>query len=306
MSLRAGNSVAFLDQARRGNSFTEVDAGEGGEPAMLDPSDPADTLQYRLLGPLQVGPADNLITPTAPKVRSVLALLALRHGQLVQTWELVDELWGDSPPRSAQSTLQTYIYKLRRLLCQVSGGSDVLQTQTYGYLAAIPPEQIDLHRFNRLSTAGRLALARGDAAAAADLCRDALTLWRGPALAALSRGRLLHAHAVRLEEERLRMLEARIGADLILGRHRMVIAELMELTRTQWVHEGFCRLLMIALYRSERRGEALAEYRRLRQLMLDELALEPGARVQQVHRALLSEDLRPEAALPDLDMWQSA
>ena len=297
-----------MGQLLRGKSVADRDSLDvqlAGRSVATETGPPG-PLVYRILGPLEVGSENNPLTPTAPKIRAVLALFTLRHDRLVQTWELVDELWDGAPPRSAHSTLQTYIYKLRRLLGQLSGDTEVLQTRTHGYLAAIPADQIDFCRFERLAADGRAALGRGDPATAADICGQALALWRGPALAAVMGGRQLHAHAVRLEEERLRTLETRIGADLLLGRHRMVIGELMELTRTQLVHEGFCRQLMIALYRSERRSEALAEYRRLRRLMIDEFALEPGPRMQQVHRALLSQDVPADAVLPDLNLWRAA
>jgi DNA-binding SARP family transcriptional activator len=262
-------------------------------------------VRFRLLGPLHVSRDNTVLTPTAPKLRAVLALLVLRHNRLVQTWELVDELWGEAPPRSAHATLQTYIYKLRKLLGQLCDGSAMLHTEAYGYRAAIPSQDIDVWRFLQLAEQGRVALERGDAEQAADLCAQALAFWRGPALAGVSIGGLLAAQAVRLEEERLRTLEARIEADLLLGRHRRCVGELMELTRTHLVHEGFCRQLMLALYRSDRRGEALAEYQRLRRLMVDEFALEPSARIQRVHRALLAEDLGLEIGAQFEEMRQA-
>ena len=248
-------------------------------------------VQFGLLGPLEVTRDGHDLTPRAPKLRAVLSLLVLRRNRLVQTDELVDELWGQCPPRSALTTLQTYIYKLRKLLAHNGADEDegVLHTRPNGYVATIPDTNLDLHRFEQLAAEGREALAAGQPERASRACTQALALWRGPALAGIRGGELLTAHAIRLEETRLRTLEDRIEADLELGRHQQLISELKELTRTHTVHEGFHRQLMIALHRSDRRCEALAEFQRLRRLMIDELGLEPSTRLQQLHRSLLAD-----------------
>ncbi|GDY30383.1 AfsR/SARP family transcriptional regulator [Gandjariella thermophila] len=255
--------------------------------------------EFRLLGPLEIVRDGREVTPTAPKLCVVAALLVLRRNRLVQTSEFVDELWGEDPPSSAIPTVHTYIYKLRKLLDGSGAGSadDLVHTCLNGYSARIPAEQVDVHRFEHLAEQGRTALMRGEAEHAARCCAGALRLWRGPALAGLPAGQRLSAHVVRLGEALLRIRETRIEAELRLGHHREVVSELVELTRAHTFHEGLARQLMIALYRCGRRGEALAEYQRFRALMADELGLEPSPSLRRLQQSLLAGDPVP-AALP--------
>jgi DNA-binding SARP family transcriptional activator len=257
-------------------------------------------MNYSVLGPMEVIGATGDITPTAPKLRQVLALLLLRHHSLVQTGEFIDELWGDYPPRSALSTLQTYVYKLRRVLFdEPRDGEERLITKPSGYLLRIPSTDVDLGRFETLADEGALALENREPQQAAAALSAALSLWRGPALADVTVGGLLSAYATRLEESRMRALELRIEADLQLGRHHRVIGELKMLTTTHRLHEGFHAKLMLALYRSGRRYEALNVYRRLREVLVEELGLEPSAELNRMHQALLSADPSLDAATRD-------
>ncbi|MDL4774136.1 MULTISPECIES: AfsR/SARP family transcriptional regulator [Thermomonosporaceae] len=237
------------------------------------------------------------LTPTAPKVRQVLAFLLVRCGKLVQVGELIDELWGDEPPASAMTTLQTYIYKLRKDVLDRCT-SATLHTRVSGYLLDVSAERGDLLRFERLAHEGRTALDEGDAARAADRLCEALALWRGPALADVSAGEILSAHVTRVEEERLRTLELRITADLELGRHRQLISELKMLVSEHPLNERFHSHLMVALHRSGRRYEALEVYQGLRRMLIDELGMEPSAAVQQLHLNLLSSDAESREGAP--------
>jgi DNA-binding SARP family transcriptional activator len=247
-------------------------------------------MKFRLLGPMEVVNGASELVPTAPKLRAVLALLVLRHGRLVQINELIDELWGEEPPVSALPTVQTYIYKLRKIFSSGGFGEDMLLTKPYGYVLNASPEDVDVARFETLGDEGRLALEASDPERASLLLSQALSLWRGHALADVGAGGILSAQVTRLEEKRLRALELRLDADLALGRHQTLISELKALTPEHPLHEGFHAKLMIALHRSGRRCEALEIYRRLRGVLIEELGLEPSAKLRELHQALLASD----------------
>ncbi|MDM4718188.1 BTAD domain-containing putative transcriptional regulator [Micromonospora sp. WMMA1363] len=242
---------------------------------------------FRILGPLSVTHEDRDITPTAPKVRQVLAFLLVRRNQVVQVSEFVDELWGDNPPDSAMTTLQTYVYKLRKDVLDPSGLAR-LHTQSCGYLLDVNDNEIDVYHFERLAQQGRREREHGDAQRASELLTEALALWRAPALLGVNAGEILSAHMTRLEENKLRVLGMRIEADMQLGRYEELISELKELVRSYPLHERFHANLMTALDRSGRRYEAFEVYRRLRELLIDELGLEPSPAVQRLHRSLLN------------------
>ncbi|MGH3921266.1 MAG: BTAD domain-containing putative transcriptional regulator, partial [Pseudonocardiaceae bacterium] len=201
-------------------------------------------------------------------------------------------LWSNHPPDSAMTTLQTYIYKLRKDVLDPNTLGH-LHTKPAGYLLTVPDENIDLYGFERLSSQGRQALENGDPQRATTLLSQALNLWRGPALVGVTTGDILSAHVTRLEENRLQMLEMRIEADIRLGHHHELISELKVLTRTYPLHERFYADLMTALNRSGRRYEALDVYRRLRTTLIDELGLEPSTSLQRLHHALLTTDTPP-------------
>lgn len=247
-------------------------------------------VRFNVLGPMEVVVGDRDLTPTAPKIRQVLALLISRHNTLVHTSEIVDELWGERPPASALVTLQTYIYKLRKLLFALLPIEErvSLRTRYSGYLIITPAENIDQYRFEELARQGRAELESGSVRSAAERLRSALSLWRGPGLGGIEVGSLLTGYLTRLEESRLRVLQNRIEADLSLGRHRELISELKELTVARSLDEGFHGQLMSALNLAGRRSEALDVYRRFRRNLIDQLGLEPSAELQNRHNALLS------------------
>ncbi|WP_214410317.1 AfsR/SARP family transcriptional regulator [Sphaerisporangium fuscum] len=254
-------------------------------------------MEFRVLGSLQVVDGVTDLTPSAAKVRALLAMLVLRHNQIVSTRELIDELWGERPPATALPTLHTYVYKLRKMLG--AGGPASVDTKPYGYLLATAPETIDVYRFDRLVAEGWSALEREEPAHAAETLTHALALWRGPALANLTAGELLSAQITRLEESRLRALQLRLEADLRLGRHRELISELKELIATYPLNEDFYAKLMTALYQVGRRGEALEVYHNLRQVLVGQLGLEPSPALSRLQQRLLSGD--PALEQPDLE-----
>jgi DNA-binding SARP family transcriptional activator len=252
-------------------------------------------MEIRVLGPLEAAVRGRSITPTAAKPRQVLSLLALQPEKVVPVPMLVEELWGIAPPRSALTTLQTYILQLRRgitaaLPAGAGGAKEVLVTKYNGYTLAIPPEDVDVKRYERLAAAGRKASEAGDLIRASGLLQDALALWRGQALVDVQIGSRLGCEVAWLEESRLGLLESRIEIDLQLGRHGSVLSELSVLTSRSRMNENLCRLFMLALYRSGRRWQALDAFRSLREALVDELGVEPSGRLQALQRAILNSD----------------
>jgi SARP family transcriptional regulator, regulator of embCAB operon len=252
-------------------------------------------LQFQVLGPLEVYDGDRVCTPTPPKVSRVLALLLLQANQVVSMDSLIEELWGDEPPVSAVGTAQTYIYQLRKILDPRGehsvGGEEWLVTKAPGYLMRVSPNQLDATAFEALSRQGRQELEKGQPEHAAHLLRRALDLWQGPALANVRCGNLLHAHAVHLEEQRMRTLELRIQADAELGRHRELIGEIRALVTAHPLNEWLHGQLIAALSRSGRRGEALKAYQDLRRVLSNQLGLDPQPEIERLHQEVLTHGL---------------
>ncbi|RII13500.1 Transcriptional regulatory protein EmbR [Streptomyces sp. YIM 130001] len=233
-------------------------------------------------------------------------MLALHAGRVVSVASLTEELWGATPPRSARTTLQTYVLQLRELIGTALEQTEpdpemrrtaksVLATVPGGYLLDSGEGVSDVLEFQRLSGLGYRAMDAGDFPEAARHLREALALWSGPAFADVQVGEQLQMEVKRLEETRLCALDQRIEADLRLGRHRDLLAELTVLTNRYPTHENLYGQFMLALHRSGRRSEALEAYQRMRTNLVRELGLEPSADLQRVQRMILM--ARPEAAL---------
>jgi SARP family transcriptional regulator, regulator of embCAB operon len=256
----------------------------------------SDKISVQVLGSFSASLRQQIVTPTADKQRQVLALLALRSGQVVTTSTLAEELWGSRMPPSFAVTLQTYIFQLRRrLAAALPEGQDpkhFLSTRHSGYLLEC---QTDVEEFKRLARAGREVAEAGQARTASELLRQALTLWRGPALADVRLGPVLEVEAAALAQIRLGTIETRIECDLVMGRHNAVIGELISLVAEHPLNENFTGLLMRAYYLSGHTTQALDAFRRLRNALNRELGLEPGPRVQRVHQAILSGELTNDA-----------
>jgi SARP family transcriptional regulator, regulator of embCAB operon len=257
-------------------------------------------ISIQILGPLSAHLNHQPVAPTAPKQRQVLVLLALNAGRVVTIPTLVEELWGDQPPRSFATTLQTYILQLRGRLAVAAKDGEyarrLLGTRHTGYQLEARLCQTDVEEFNRLARAGRSAAETGDLRAASELLGDALALWRGPALVDVPTGQVLEAETASLEETRLGVLERRIEADLALRRHADLLGELTMLVARNPMNENFCALLMTAFYRSGHAGRALEAFRRIRTVLRDELGVEPGSRLQRLQRAILAGDTACESA----------
>ena len=251
-------------------------------------------MEVKVLGPLEARQNDTSVVPTAGKPRQILALLALEAGQVVTVPTLIEELWSSRPPRSALTTLQTYILHLRRLIeAALPPGSpvvarEVLATRPGGYRLEV--DGLDVTEYERLAAEGTAAAERGDDEAASRALHAALALWRGPALLDVPAGIRLGIEAIRLEEGKVGVLELRIGADLRLGRHYTLLGELAKLTIRHPMHENLCAQFMLALYRSGQQWRALDAYKRLRDTLVAELGLEPSARLQQLQQAVLRSD----------------
>jgi DNA-binding SARP family transcriptional activator len=249
-------------------------------------------MEYRLLGPLEVLDASGRKLPLGGAMQqSVLASLLLRAGQTVGLERLIDDLW-DEPPETAARTVQAYISRLRHQLPE-----GLIESRPGGYALLLNGDRLDLHTFEQTSEEGRAALANGDWERARQLLRDALALWRGPALAGLPSD-ALRREAERLEELHLQVLEDRLEADLERGSHREVAAELQALVAKQPFRERLRVQLMVALYRAGRQTEALDAYQDARRILVDELGIEPSAPLRELEQAILRQDSSLAPSVP--------
>ncbi|WP_202121372.1 BTAD domain-containing putative transcriptional regulator [Streptomyces sp. BA2] len=243
--------------------------------------------EYRLLGPLEVLFDGRPVAMRAAKQRALLASLLVDANKVVPTDTLIDRLW-DEPPDGARNALQNYVLRLRRTLSGPSGGP--IRTCPHGYLIDVPEDALDLHRFDALVSRARTAGAARSTERASALLGEALALWRGEPFSDVPSERLRLEIAPALNERRLGALELRTDADFQLGRHTDVLPRLRELTAAHPLQERFWAQRMLALYRSGRQGEALDCYRTISALLLDELGVDPGAELWQLHQRVLTAD----------------
>ncbi|MFI9389019.1 BTAD domain-containing putative transcriptional regulator [Kutzneria sp. NPDC052558] len=218
--------------------------------------------------------------------RRLLALLLLHANRVVPAKAIENELWGWPVPPRSRKTMQTHVYHLRKALTTVDG--PVIETRPNGYLIKLQPHEFDLWRFEELEREGRCAVRAGEHSRAAALFRSALDLWRGPVLSDSEVGPTLARQIARLNDRRLEVLESRIEAELMLGMHRQLLSELLQLVDEHPLHENFTAMFMAAAHRSNRRGEALEMYRRLRDRMVAELGLEPSERLRELQIEILN------------------
>ena len=247
-------------------------------------------MEFRILGPLEAVEEGRVVSLGGSKKRATLAILLLHHDRVISSDRLIAELWGNRPPATGPQSLRVHISQIRKAL-----GSDVVRTAPTGYVLELEPDQLDASRFERLSREGTEAIAAGDAGTAAALLRQALDLWRGPALVDFTYEPFAQAEIARLEELRLAAVEARIDADLALGGRAELIAELEVLVADNPFRERIRAQLMLALYRAGRQSEALAAYRHARRTFIDELGLEPTVELRDLEREIL-------AQAPSLDL----
>jgi DNA-binding SARP family transcriptional activator len=247
-------------------------------------------MKFTVLGSFEVSGDDNICTPSAPKVRKVLALMVLRARQVVSIETMIQELWEDDPPRSAVTTAQTYIYQLRQIFDQLQAAEGMrgsIITRPPGYLLNIADAQIDASRFTTLLENGRALLNR-DTEAAAGTLREALSLWNGPMLSNVTCGPVLCGYVAYYQERYTNALELRIAADMKLGRHHELIPELKSLVAAQYpLNEWLHAQLIVSLAKNGRRADALRAYQEVRRLLNVELGVEPSIDLQQIQMGLL-------------------
>ena len=245
-------------------------------------------MRFRILGPLEVLSPEGWTAISAAKWRSLLACLLVRPGQLVPTDSLIFELWGDSPPSTANNLVSIYVHRLKKVIGDTEGR--ILLYRAPGYMLRVVPGDLDLQQFASLAADGRAALASADPERAAALLAEALGLWRGRLLADVPASPLLAAHAERAAELWLTTTEVRAEADLACGRAAEVIPELRGLVTEYPIRERFRALLMRAFEEAGRRAEALETYAQARQVIADELGVGPGSELQRLHTELLAAD----------------
>jgi DNA-binding SARP family transcriptional activator len=259
-------------------------------------------MEYRILGPLEVRHADRVIPLRGARQRELLAVLLLHANEIVSSDRLIDDLWEGDPPPTATKMIQNGVSQLRKLLeLDRVGKGERLVTRSPGYLLRIGPGELDSDRFERLVAEGRRELAARDYGVAAERLTEALALWRGPALGDFSAAVFARADAARFEELRCAATEDRIDAELALGRHADVVAELEALVAQNPLRERLRGQLMLALYRSGRQAEALQVYQQTRDVLVEELGLEPGPALQRLEKAVLVQDPTLELAAEEVE-----
>ena len=254
--------------------------------------------EFRLLGPLEILRDGEPLRVSGQRQRALLGLLLLRANEFVSTERIVEELAGSGLSGAGLNALQATVSRLRRLLDREApnGGASLLVTERGGYVLRADVEGIDARRFERLASEGRRALDAGDSPAASVKLAEALDLWRGPALADLAVLEFAQAEIRRLEEMRQSVIADRVEADLGLGKGAELVGELEALVRANPLQERLRGQLMLALYRAGRQAEALEAYRQTRELLREELGLEPSRALQQLERAILLQDASLEPA----------
>src|SRR5436190_486514 len=239
-------------------------------------------MEFRILGPLEVVESGRKIELGRRRLRALLAFLLLHANEPISSDRLIDEVWGPDPPKTAGASLQNYVSRLRKAI-----GADAVVSQPPGYVLRVDPERFDLARFERLSAEGRGAPEARERAAK---LRAALALWRGPALDDLAFEPFARDQVGRLEEARLAALEDCIDAELEVGHDADLVGELELLVEEHPLRERFRAQLMRALYRAGRQADALAAFQEARQVLTEELGLEPGEQLRSLQHAILRQD----------------
>jgi DNA-binding SARP family transcriptional activator/pimeloyl-ACP methyl ester carboxylesterase len=255
-------------------------------------------VEFRVLGPLEATVHGRSLGLAGTRTRAVLAMLLVHANQVVSSDRLIEELWPGQPTDKATDSLQVRLSELRKAL-RSAGEADRLVTRPPGYLLRVAPGELDALRFAQLAAEGDAALAAGDAATATRYLDQALGLWHGPALADFDTVRSARAEAARLEEQRLAAQESWAEALLACGRHRDLVTELETLTVAYPLRERFWSQRMLALYRAGRQADALRAYRELRDILVAELAIEPGPELRELHGRILRQDPVLDGPAPD-------
>ncbi|MEU5208819.1 BTAD domain-containing putative transcriptional regulator [Streptomyces sp. NPDC020742] len=240
-------------------------------------------LRFAVLGPVRAWRGDQPLAVGSPQQRALLAALLLRGGRTASASELLDALWGEEPPHAALAGMRTYASRLRKAL---GPDSECLVSESGGYAMRIPDDALDLKLAERYAAEAEKARSSGDLSGARDLINHALALWEGEPLTGVA-GPYAELQRTRLAEWQLQLLETRLDLDLELGRHSEAISELTALTAAHPLRERLRGLLMIALYRNGRQGEALAVYGDVRRLLADELGVDPSGELYEIQQRIL-------------------
>jgi DNA-binding SARP family transcriptional activator len=246
-------------------------------------------MEFRILGPLEVAEGDRPLPVGGAKERALLAILLIHAGEVVSADRLIDELWGSDLPANPSNALQVVVSRLRRALegaPALHRPGALLVTRKPGYVLEVDPEALDARRFERLVEEAR-QLTATDQLRASSLLGEALGLWRGPALAEFAFEDFAQAEVAQLQEARLQAVELKMEADLALGRHAELVGELQALVAGNPLRERLRGQLMLALYRSERQGEALRVFQEGRKALVEELGIDPGPELQELHQQIL-------------------
>jgi DNA-binding SARP family transcriptional activator/pimeloyl-ACP methyl ester carboxylesterase len=256
-------------------------------------------VEFGVLGPLEVTAHGQPLPVRGARTRAVLAMLLMHANQVVAADQIIEELWPGQPADRASASLQVRVSQLRKAL-RSAQEADRLVTRPPGYLIRVAPGELDALRFDRLAHDGETALATGDAGLAARRLAEALSLWRGPALADVDAAPFAQAQATRLEERRIAALESRAEALLACGRHAELVGDLETLTTAYPLRERLWSHRMLALYRAGRQADALRAYRDLRAILVSELGIEPSLELRELEARILRQDaaLTPPAARP--------
>jgi DNA-binding SARP family transcriptional activator len=245
-------------------------------------------MNFGLLGTLEVRDGTRDVSVSAPRQRVLLAALLLEAGRVVGLDALAEVLWEGQPPAGARGALHSAVQRLRSTLGP--SGADLVETRAPGYLIRVDDGEFDVREFSALAARGQAAAAAGTWAQAASLLREALGLWRGEPLADVPSQLLRDREAPAIKDQRLQALVTRIDADLHLGRHREVLAELRQLITAHPLQEQFHTQLMLSLYRSGRQADALAAYQDVRRVLASELGIDPGPELRLLHQRILAAD----------------
>ena len=243
-------------------------------------------MEFRLLGHVEARRDDRPIALGGAKPRALLALLLLHANEVVSRDRLIDALWSERPPGTAEHSLDVQVSRLRKALAP----DELLFRRSGGYVLEVEPEQIDARRFERLLEEGRRTNAEGRPGEAVDTLDQALGLWHGNALTDVEYEDFSRAESDRLEELRLAATEERIDARLALGEHDALIPELESLVARHQPRERLRAQQMLALYRAGRQAEALRAYSDLRTRLAEELGIEPGQTLKELEQAILRQD----------------
>ena len=244
-------------------------------------------MEFRILGPLEVLSDGQAVDLGGAKQRTLLAVLLLDANNVVSNDRLIDALWEDDPPETAQKALHVYVSGLRKLL-----GKERVQTRSPGYLLKVGEDELDLDRFRRLQEQGELV--------------EALALWRGPPLADFGYQRFARTDIARLEDLRLACEEERIERDIQAGGHAELASELEALVAENPVRERLRGQLMLVLYRSGRQAEALEAYQNARRTLVEQLGIEPSRELRELHQKILNQDPGLDLGVPMTDSKSSA